>query len=413
VRVSLTVKLAFRTLGRNPRRTLLSVVGVGVGCAVVLFLTGFMRGGSEMRLRAISQSGMGHMRIAPPEWEQTRDDKLRLQEWQAELDAARATEAVRVAAPHARSMALLAFGTRVAGVVMLGVDPEAELAFSRVAGAVTEGRYLESGDRDVTVIGGSIAERLDVELGDDLFLTVVNSEGEMEYAMLRIVGVIRTGSSDLDATICHVTLDDVERLTGLEGAGEITITVDDTRRIEETALRLSSAARGDDVVLTWQVIVPAQGGDAASDRAFSNLLIGIVVVVVTLGIMSAQLTAILERKREIAVLMALGMKGTQVIRMVVLEAAVLGILGTFAGLLLGAFPVYYTATEGFNFAAIMGDDLNIGGVLVDPVVYADMGVWMLPYTAAVALLSAVLASFYPAWYAMKTDPTSALSLREA
>lgn len=413
MKISLTTKFAVRTLGRSKRRTLLSVIGVGIGCAVALFLSAFMRGANEMRVQGIADSGFGHLRIAPGGWEKSRENALRLQDWRAELETVRAMEGIKVAAPHARSTALLAFGTRVAGVELLGVDPPVEQAISRIARAMSEGRYLQSGDRGVTVIGHTIAERLEVELDDDLFLTVVREGGEMEYAMLRIVGIVNTGSRDLDASICHVTLEDVQKLTGLDGAGEITITLDDLGKLDRTVSYLRTVIPEGDDVLTWREIQPAQGADSKSDQAFMNLFVGIVVVVVMLGITSAQLTAILERRREFAVLMALGMKGIQVIRLVLVEAAAMGILGAAAGLLLAMPLVYYTATTGINFSAIIGEGTSMSGVLFNPVMYSDMGLWMIPRALFVALISTLIAALYPAWYAVKIDPTSALSLREA
>ena len=343
---SATVEYAVRTLGRNVRRTLLSVVGV----AISIYMTAWMNGTTQMRVRAIAESGFGHVKVAPADWERSRDSDLRLTDWRAELAAVRASEWVKIAAPHARSTALLAFGTRVAGVEMLGVDPVAESESGRLVRAIAEGRYLREGDRGVAVVGRTITNRLEVELDDDLFLTVVGADGEMEYAMLRIVGIIDTGSRDMDASICHVMLRDVERLTGRPGAGEISVTLDDPFRMDEMVAHLKALVSSADDVLTWIVVVPAQGGDYESDKGFMNILSGAVIMVVILGIAVAQLTAILERRREFAVLIALGMKASQVVRLILLEVLAMTVIG---------------------------------------------------------------AAVYPIVFALRTDPTSALSLREA
>ncbi|MFC1526395.1 ABC transporter permease [Candidatus Latescibacterota bacterium] len=406
-------RLAVRTLGRNVRRTLLSVVGVGVGCAVALFLSALMRGSSQIRLRAIADSGFGHLRIAPQGWEQSRDNDLRLRDWEAELQAARGLEGVKVAAPHARAQGLLAFGTRVIGVEMLGVEPPAEEATNRLVRAIGEGRYLRPGDRGATVIGSVIAQRLDVAIDDELLLTAVRHGGQMQYAMLRIVGLVHTGSREIDGVICHVPLEDLEELTGLPGAAEITVTVSDPTRIDELAAALTGLVADGDEALTWREVLPEQGGDAKSDEAFMDLFVGIVIFVVVLGVTSAQLTAMLERRREFAVLLALGMRGGQVVRLVLLEAVALGIVGTAVGLGLATPLVYYTATTGIDIAALMDGQLSFSGVLFDPVFYSHMGWWMVPHAAAIAVTSALVAALYPAWYAVRTKPTSALSLREA
>ncbi len=413
MRVSLITKFAVRTLGRNVRRTLLSIAGIGIGCAIALFIAAFMRGSDRLRVRGVAESGVGHLRIAPAGWDKSRDNELRLQDWQAELRAVKSLQGVEAVAPHARSTALLAFGTRVAGVEIVGVDPRVEQRINRLVRGITKGRYLQPDDRGKTVVGSTIADRLEVELDDDLLLSIVGADGEIGYAMLRIVGIVNTGSRDIDGTICHVRLEDIEEFTGLGGAAELTITVDDWRRIDRTASQVRALLPEGDVVLTWKDVVPGIGGDMESDGAFMDLLTSIVMVVVVLGVASAQLTAILERKREFAVLIALGMKSRQVIRLIASEAVVAGVLGAALGLLLATPLVYRTATTGLNFATLMGEDLAISGVLFDPVFYSDMGPWMIPHALILALASTLVASIYPAWYALRTNPTSALSLREA
>ena len=409
--MSLVGKYTMRSLARSRRRTLLSVLGVGLGCAIAVFSTAFMRGGREMRIRAISESGYGHVRIAPEGWAQSRRDELRLQDGPAALAAARGLAGVKVVAGHARAQGLLAFGTRVAGVQILGVDPAVEPQLNRLVRAVDEGRYLQADDMGSVVVGRTLLERLDVELEDDLLLTLSRADGELEYAMLRIVGVVTTGSREIDAAICHVTLAELEQLTGLPGVAEVSVVFADPHQVDALAAVLAGQI-SEDEVLTWREVLPAMGGDAAGDKAFSNLFIGIVIAVVILGVTSAQLTAMLERRREFAVLIALGMKGSKLLRLVLLEAVVMGVLGALFGLVLASPLVWHTATAGVDFSEAMGDDLAITGVFFDPVIYADMGLWMLPYAFFVGLSSTLFAALYPAWSALRQDPAAVLSLRE-
>ena len=408
---SLAGKYALRTLGRSRRRTWLSILGVGLGCAIAVFATAFMRGGRELRIRAIADSGFGHVRIAPAGWEQSRKDDMRLRDGPAALAVARGMAGVAVATAHARTQGLLAFGTRVAGVPILGVDPETEPRLNRLVRAVDEGRYLQAGDEGQVVVGRTLLERLDVELGDPLLLTLSRADGEIEYAMLDIVGVVSTGSKEIDAATCHVTLRQFERLTGLMGAAEVSVAFDDPHRIDELAAELARKVPGE-AVLTWREVLPSMGGDAAGDKAFSNLFIGIVIAVVILGVTSAQLTAMLERRREFAVLLALGMKGVRLLRLILFEAVLMGLLGAAFGLALASPLVWKTATDGVDFSAAMGEDIAVTGVFFDPIIYADMGLWMLPYALFVGLTSTLCAALYPAWSALRQDPATALSLRE-
>ena len=257
---NLSLQYALRSLGRSRRRTGLSVLGVGLGCAIALFATAFMRGGENMRMHAIAESGYGHLRIAPKGWEQSRRDDLRLQDSAAALEAARGLEGVAVVAAHVRVQGLLAFGTRVAGVQLLGVDPAAEPRLNRLVRTIDEGRYLQAGDEGAVVVGKALVERLDVELGDDLLLTLTRADGEMEYAMLRIVGIVSTGSRTIDEAICHAMLADVEKMTGLQGVAEVSVAFADPQQVAALSAELAQRVQGDEV-LSWREILPAMSGD--------------------------------------------------------------------------------------------------------------------------------------------------------
>jgi ABC-type antimicrobial peptide transport system permease subunit len=124
------------------------------------------------------------------------------------------------------------------------------------------------------------------------------------------------------------------------------------------------------------------------------------------------MTAILERKREFAVLLALGMKGRQLVGLVILESVASGVLGAALGLLLATPIVHYTTTKGIDFGALLGGEFHVEGVLIDPIFYSDMGLWMIPQALLIGLIATFLATLYPAWLAVRTDPRSALSLRE-
>ena len=149
------------------------------------------------------------------------------------------------------------------------------------------------------------------------------------------------------------------------------------------------------------------------DRGFARVSVLIVIVLVLLGVMSAQLASVLERRRELAVLAALGMSGAQVMRVMLVEAISLGLLGAVLGLCLGGPLVAYMAIHGIELANMMGEgDPAMSGVLLDPVLYADMGAWLLPYALVLSLTSTVLAALYPAFYATRTDPAEALRVAQ-
>ena len=415
--LSISTRYALKCLLRHPRRTFLSVLGVAIGCASCLISISFVRGEGELFMRSVAETGTGHLRIAPKGWDKLRENNLRVDNWRAELDAVRAMKGVRVATPRARTNALLAAGTRTVGVEVVGVDPRTEPESNRLVSGKPEGRYLETEDAGsveiAAVVGKAVAERLDVEIDDAVVLTVSDAEGVMQQAMLRIVGLFSTGSDEIDATICQVPLEDLERLTGRSGAGEIVVLLENHKLVERFVAELrgapSRAGRGGNEVLTWYQISPEMADAVTIDESFTWLTVGIVVFLVFLGITSAQLTAVLQRRREFAVLSAVGMKGGQLVRVMFVEGFLIGLAGTVLGLLLTFPVVYLLATKGVDLAALAGVEGQVmSGVLIEPILYGDMGWWLVPYGIVVSFLSTLLASIYPAWFAARTDPAAAL-----
>ena len=407
--LSVSTTYAGRSLLRHARRTILSILGIGLATGVSLFMVAFVRGESGMMLRAAAESGNGHFRLVPAAWCKTRDDGLRLSSWKGLLASIRSMDGVRVATPHARTEALLAFGTRSVGVLILGVDASTEASADRLVHNVVQGRYLRSGDLGTAVVGRSIATRLDVGLDDPLMATVAAADGQMRGAMLRIVGIVSTGSEDLDATICHVNLEDIEALSGLPGAGEITVIVREPEYLDRTIARVRERLPAGVSVITWRELMPELAAGTQVDRTWTRLTVGIVMIVAFLGIASAQLAAVLERRREFAVLAALGMRSGRLVHVMLMEGIVLGLLGALVGLTLGGGAAYYVHTEGIDFGRLYGQgDWTMSNVLIDPVFFGDFGVWLIPLAFVLALGATLLSSLYPAWYAVRTDPAHAL-----
>jgi len=405
---SVSTRYALRSLLRHPRRTLLSMLGVGIGCAMGIMATSWVGGGGEMQIRAASESGAGHLRVVPAGWVGTRDNSLRLADWEKAEAEVRALAGLRGFAPRARANGLLAMGNRTAGVEVAGVVPQAEQATNRlVRNSRILGRYLRTGDSGMAVIGAALAEKLDVELDDDLHVTLVGRD-EMQSAMLTIVGILSTGSRDIDSAICHVTLEDLAAITGYEGPAEIAVMLEHHRLIDEARAVLAGRITGGNTVITWKEVNPEIAANVDGDKAFTRLLVGIIVIVVSLGITSAQLTGVLERRREFGILMALGMKDRHFMGLIALEAVLIGLGGAVVALLLGGPVAYLLATKGVDISSLMGGDFSFGGVLLDPVMYGEFGAWVVWYAFVVSMAATLVASLYPARFAARTDPADAL-----
>ncbi|MCA9605562.1 MAG: ABC transporter permease [Myxococcales bacterium] len=408
---SVSVRYALRSLRRNVGRSLLSTIGVGFGVGIGLLALSWMEGEHTMTINAAAGGGIGHLRIAPGGWDAQRDDDLRLDDWAPLLEEVRGTEGVAVATPHSRLAGLLGLGTRSTYVELTGVDAATEPRATRYVRTLAEGRYLEPGERGAIVLGSKPARRLGAELGDELVVTSVDEQGEMSSTLLTLVGIAATGSDDIDATIAHIALEDVSQLSGRPGAAEITILGDDVYALDALEQRIAPEVPADDELLDWLEVSPELRNGLEADGAFFDMAVAIILLVVLLGVASAQLTGVLERRKEFAVLAAIGMRGWSLVKVVVVEGLVLGVASALAALAWAAPLAWKLNTGGVNLGALMGSEDSgyaFGGLLIDPMFYPGFGAWMVPYAFLLALIATIVASLYPAWFASRTDPAQAL-----
>jgi len=406
------LRYASRSVGRNFRRTALSILGIAIGCVLALFMESLNRGKGELFARAGVSSGLGHVRIAPAHWRERRDVRLRLADWRADIAAAQSIPGVASVAARARAQALLAVGTHVVPVELVGVQPDVEPKTFRYVQAVQQGRYLRPGEAGELVVGKMIADRLSADVDDDIVATTVGPKGDIQSALFRLVGIVSTGGDDSDAAVCQVVLSDLEQLTGLPGAGEVSIVLDDYRQIDRYRAGLAPLVAKGDETMTLQELAPEINAHLEQDAATTRFVSAIILLIVLLGVASAQLAAVLERRREFAVLSALGMSGTRMVWVIVQEAVMLGGGGAVVALAAGLPLVWRLAHRGLDFSSFLGSSYVFQGVLFDPIVYGDFGWWIVGYVASVAMGATIAASLYPAWYAARTDPAVALRVAQ-
>lgn len=401
-------RIALRAIARNPRRAALTLAALAAGLAAYLFLSALTAGFYLQMRDNATDLVTGHVQIEVRGFRDEYDAKLTLTRSDELLARVRAQPQVVAAAPRLQAMTMVASPTQTEPVMLYGVDPEAERSVTRLHGKIREGKYLSpTGAREI-VIGRKLAERLNVRLGEKIVLMAPAADGTLGSAALRIVGIFETDNELLDRGVALTSLAAARELLAVpREAAALAVRLTDIEAADRVATALNAAlAGGDQQAVTWKTLLPEVVQMLELIRVNLYVILIVVFVVVALGVTNTLLMAVLERTREFGLQLALGTRPGLIVRTVLYESLVLGVLGLAAGFALGALIVGYYHTYGFDLAAYAAASRTFPGMT--SVVYPTL-VLANAWLPALALLATSLAAaLYPAWRASRLDPVTAL-----
>jgi ABC-type lipoprotein release transport system permease subunit len=283
-----------------------------------------------------------------------------------------------------------------------GVDVTSSL-YDPIREALVAGEFVQADDRGGIVIGKRLADAMGIALGQEVNLTVINADGNPDEANFTVRGLFATGIPSYDESTVFMPLARAQAFTVTEGhASAIVIMLNRQSDADSVAAALAGPGI---TTLTWRELNQVLLQLAEFSMSFYVILDLIVMVIVAVVIANTLLMAVFERIREMGILAALGMKGRLIMLMFLLEAAILGLAGIAAGVVLGSAGVGYLATAGLYIGDISSSagEIALGSTIhaqFVPGTFAMLAFWM--------LVIILLASLYPAWFAIRREPAEAL-----
>ena len=427
IRGRLLFTLAWRNLWRYPRRTILTVLALGLGLAFLLFSLGLGDGSHEQMIVNGIKLGGGHVVIQAEGYQRTRSQDLLLPAHvlstvDALLQPQHAHSPVHSLSPRLLASGLLSSAANASGVGIVGVQPQAEQTVALIPQRMIAGSYLNSEQSSGLVIGAELAQKLKVRVGSKVVLMAQavrtrpdtnganGASGEIQSALFRVVGIFRTGLREVDAYLVHLSLPETQTFLG---AGDQVTQIAVFLRQESATvpradiLRTQFRPAGIEV-LTWRESLAELAQFVWLDDAFGYVMNGIILVMVGLGVLNTMLMAVLERRYELGVCAALGLRPVQLLVLVMYESLVLIVLSLALGLALGLGIHWYFAAYGLDMRLLTETDLLIAGTVFDPVLYSSLSQTRIIWAVCVVGMLALLMAVYPGWKAARTELPGAL-----
>jgi ABC-type lipoprotein release transport system permease subunit len=300
---------------------------------------------------------------------------------------------------------LLSSALNSSGGVIVGVEPTLEENVTTIKNSVVEGRYL-SGKKDEVIIGKKLAEKLSVGIGDKVVGMASTLSGRVGSDLFRIVGLYQTVSSEFDKAYIFISLNNAQEMLEIgNGVSEFAVTTSDRKRVEPVKDEIARTLGSEYEVLSYADIMPLMLAQMEIYKESTYIVYLIVGLAMIFGIINTMLMSVFERIREFGVLMAIGMKNIRLFFMVLIEAFLLGIMGTAIGLVVGAAIYFPLSAIGIDLGMFSESLTSFGcGAIIYPVLTVES----LINTLLIIPLIAVLGAIYPAIRAVRLEPMNAI-----
>ena len=400
--------LAFRNIRSNIRRSIISILAVAVGLATLIF-SGTLRVGQYDTLvhSGVSQLA-GHVVVQQQGFQENKEPSYILKEASSIREFFIREYPEETITTRTYLGGLLASTSNPTFITLTGIDPEQESTISDMPDKIIEGEWLSKNTKDI-LIGHNTAEMLKVGLNDKVVFTVSNN-GEMNGQLFRVRGIFRTGSEEIDAFTGFIHYKAAAELLAQEDvAHQIAIhlrDVSDTSDVlERTKQDMNTAERE---ILPWELALPDILNMIEVDK-LANLLVNFILfTIVALGIVNTMLMSVLERLNQFGVMLAMGVKMSQLIRMIIYEGILLGLIGSILGIVLGIIVSYPMVTVGIDLSGRVGDSVQIGNTLNSAVLYGKYSAKLIALYALIAWIFSIMATIYPAWKLSTLKPIEAM-----
>jgi len=401
--------LAWRNLWRNLSRSLIMVAGIAVGLFGLIVYFGISNGflyemvdvAIELDLAHIQVNRQGYLKNPIPKYSFTADSLFseRLEQ----------ITGVEAASGRLRAAVLVNSAEKSSRVELVGVDPAGEGRVTAVPSLVVRGEYLQPADDRKIVIGGELAKSLGVDIGDKVVVMAQDKNNELQSFLLRVGGIFTSSAPSWDKTSAFVSLDAMHRI--VNRSGELTsvlIKVGNEENVDLIAenIRQSLAEQRPDLqVSTWLEISPILSQSINMFNSFVWIFYLIIYLAMAFGVINIMLMAVIDRTHELGVMRAVGTTPGQVMLTVLLEAALLGLVGVAVGGSAAWVLNSYLSTHGLDLSYWSSGMAFMG---IPSVVHSEIrpGEWAISFVSAE--VAVIVASLWPAWRASRLKVVEAI-----
>ncbi|HEX9654889.1 MAG TPA: ABC transporter permease [bacterium] len=400
------LKLAWRNLLRNKRRSLIAGTAIGLGLAALIFVDALILGMEKNLVKSATASFLGEGQIHRQGFRETQDAKLvinRLDEVTAGLED---EEIVQNFTARVMTFGMITSPANVSAISLVGVYPPTEQHLSQIDDAITAGAFFaDAQERDI-IIGSKLAETLELGLGDRVVVTVAQAHtDDLAQEMFRISGIFHFNIQEMDRGMVFIRLAKAQQMLALgDGVHEIAIHFTDLGYGRNESLDFwKRYSQFGNVAQGWTKILPQLKAVFELSK-FSIFITGLILFgVVALGIINTLFMSLHERMFEFGVLHAVGTRPFRIAQLIIFEAGALALVSIVLGIIMALISTYISTKTGIDYTGV-----EFVGVTFRELLYPVMHLSQYTFYPFWVFVFTTIVGVYPAVHAARISPADAM-----
>ncbi len=334
------LKLAWRNIWRNKRRTLITIASVFFAVILATFMRSMNVGTYARMIENVVGFYTGYIQIQEIDYHDSKsidnsfflDDEL--------IGTLENTKGIIGYTPRLETYCLANSGDQSKGVMIIGTDPEKEDHITQLKDKLVDGEYFQSDDQAV-LMGAGLAEKLKLNINDTVVLLGQGYHGVTAAGKYPIKGILKFGNPELNKRMIYMPLKEAQYMVNGDVLTTIALKIDNNDKLFSIVDALNSKLGENIVAKSWEEIIPELKEGIEADEAGGVITIGILYLIITFGIFGTLLMMLAERKREFGVMISIGMKRSRLALIIVTESIILGMMGALTGIILSIPVIVY------------------------------------------------------------------------
>lgn len=403
------LKLAWLNIWRNKRRTIITATSVFFAVLLAIIFRSLTDGIYDNMIHNVVSYSSGYLQIHQKGyWDEQSIDNTFEEDQQLYKELLKNPKLTHLM-PRLQTFALASYSNKTKGVLVLGVDPVKEKEVNNLHDKIVAGKYIESVNDNSVVLGEGLAAQLKLKVNDTLVLLGQGYHASSAAAKFRVKGLIKLGAIELNNNVVYMPLQQSQYMHGAENRlTSVSVMLDKATNLEKLKQSIQESIDSDTYeVMSWKEMMPEMDQFIEADSTGHNIIIGILYFIISFGLFGTLLMMIFERKHELGILIAIGMKKHLLALVLLLESIMISLTGCFTGVIAGILLIKWFTIHPVHFTGELKEVYEDYGI--ESIIYFSSHEKIFIVQTLIVLLLSILLAFYPGYKVMKLKPVEAIT----